>query len=215
MKKMELLVATLATSTVLLTGCTTTSAEPSISDLKPLTSTEAEAIYEQTADQAWEYVESQFPDAVRPVSTDLQPTSVDERPIKLAECLSAKGFPSEAQGDGGWTTEAIPKGQEQNFAIADYECRVTHPYDAELNRPATPGQLKWLYWYFTGDLMECLEEQGYQINEKPPSEAAFIEAAQNGTLDWSPYKLLEQQAQADLRDVRSMCPEYPDTYYGG
>lgn len=141
----------------------------------------------------------------------------EERGIAVATCLVERGYDSIGDRNGAWQTDGIPPGQEEAFAIAEFECLSAYPYFAELNRPPTAEQLDWLYYYYTHSLTDCLESEGFAIFTPPPSRDVFIAAltGESDEIPWSPYNDVPLLADAADQKLRDTCPEFPDTYTGG
>lgn len=96
-----------------------------------------------------------------------------------------------------------------SLAEARYVCEVEYPVDPIYYEPLSTAQLKELYSYRVGDLIACLEDNGYSVDVAPPSETLFVESGG----EWSPYAELSI-ASSDLAEISRTCPQVPSTLYG-
>jgi hypothetical protein len=135
-------------------------------------------------DFRWELVSRSYPDAVRPAVT-----VVDTTGAGAPACMS----------DGSMS--------EQN-AISDYVCLAQNP-------PVPPAMLTdaqagYLYDYWTGFVLPCYHENGYEIEAQPPTRDRFV--ARWPFQDWSPRPstlggedIIELFAELD-----QFCPGTPE-----
>ena len=94
-------------------------------------------------------------------------------------------------------------------------CYASIPFEAVYNTPPNDSQIEWLYHYFTRELADCIDSQGYAIPNNAPSFSQFREAMTgNGSEYWSPYVELPTLTPAETQTLRDVCVEYPDEYYG-
>ncbi|MGO1496891.1 MAG: hypothetical protein ACTJGQ_02500 [Agrococcus casei] len=177
---------------------------------------EAQQNYDEQAEGQWEAVVAKYPEAQRPDIESYSPASPNERPEQLADCLRQAGYPdAEAFPDGSVGVSPGPDDQELLYLISSYTCYASIPFEAVYNTPPNDSQIEWLYHYFTRELADCIDSQGYAIPNNAPSFSQFREAMTgNGSEYWSPYVELPTLTPAETQTLRDVCVEYPDEYYG-
>ncbi len=206
----ELLVASvLGCSLFALAGCG--SAGP---DFSPAVLSEAEAaeMIEAEIERRWEQLASQYPDAVRPQVEVVRTVDSHEWAEVVAACMNDNGFDASASRDGGLTSGTILAGQLEPYEMQLFACKAMYPLDPKYRLPFTEEQLKYLYWYYTNELRDCLEERGYEVTE-PPSEVRFLETFATAA-GWSPYDGILPRSQDAYLDLYEACPETPPELYG-
>ncbi|WP_411699504.1 hypothetical protein [Conyzicola sp.] len=135
-------------------------------------------------DCRWELVTRSYPEAVRPAVTVADTTGAGAR-----ACMS-DGLISEEN------------------AMSDYVCLAQNPPVP----PAalTDAQAGYLYDYWTGFVLPCYHENGYEVEAQPPIRADFV--ARWPFQNWSPRPstlggedIIELFAELD-----QFCPDTPD-----
>ncbi|WP_168627205.1 hypothetical protein [Cryobacterium sp. BB307] len=191
------------------TGCATTEAD---GDPVDTTSSLTDAqIIEESLDQHWNQVQTQYPSAVRPSVEIVRTISTDEWAQVMADCLTEEGFSSVRANDDG-SIEWGDISQVQAFDVARYVCTAKFPRDPKYQRPLTDAQLDRLYLYYVGDLTECLTGLGYQISP-PPSQQVFRETYYEDA--WLPIADAASRADSPEKwaEIVRRCPQAPDDLY--
>lgn len=194
-----------------LTACSSNS--PASTPSPAPTSSETAAGVADPLDDLWNfYVASQFPDAKRPNVNLVRYVAPNELSGVKADCLHEGGYPdASVTADGGLSYGVVPEGQEEALAIALYVCSVQFQSDPKFSGPLSAEQLDTLYDYYTGELAQCIEAQGFTVADAP-SRATFIDSYQS--TGWSPYQSLTQISQQQWDDLNEACPQWPSGFYG-
>lgn len=125
-------------------------------------------------------------------------------------CLNDAGFDATETPDGQGVSypqlSDSTLGESLNLAI--YTCEMQYPTQQKYMTPLSDQRLKDLYAYRTGELLSCLENEGYSVTATPPSETVFV---QSGGA-WSPFSEISF-AEEDLKRVYTACPQTPDSVY--
>lgn len=129
----------------------------------------------------------------------------------IAQCMSDAGFQASAEPDGGVKYEEIPEAQGEAQSVANYVCSVQYPVDPTYARPLNEEQLDYLYWYFTNELIPCLEEEGHSVSTAP-SRSTFID--QYDSNPWSPYSDVAAVSDAAWLAINEKCPQMPAELFG-
>lgn len=129
-------------------------------------------------------------------------------PVQIA-CMNEAGFAATLTDDGeGISWPALTDGSLiENMNLARYVCEVKYPVDPRFYDPLTNDQLRFLYAYRSGELIDCLAAAGYSVSG-PPSESVFIES--EGV--WSPYSDI-RVSEGDSGLLQRKCPQNPDELY--
>ncbi len=130
--------------------------------------------------------------------------SLDEWGPAQVDCLQEAGFDVSPtpDGDGVRFPEVTEPGLVASLNEARYRCELEYPVELKYVTPLSNAQLEAVYEYRTGDLIECLEEEGFRVASDAPSETVFIESG--GA--WSPYGSISSST-TDIAQVRDRCPE--------
>ncbi|GAB3128498.1 hypothetical protein GCM10027056_29940 [Glaciibacter psychrotolerans] len=126
-------------------------------------------------------------------------------------CLNDAGFDVTESPDGQgiryppFTDPAL----KQSLNLAIFTCEMQYPTQQKYMTPLSTEGLELLYAYRTGELLQCLDDEGYGVTARPPSQTVFIQS--DGV--WTPYSDLSI-AQNDLKRVFAACPQTPDSVYG-
>lgn len=145
---------------------------------------------------------------------DVQPIrliSLQEYASTQVPCLQAAGFAVgyTADGEGVSYPQLSDPALQQSFNLAVYTCELQYPVQQRYVVPLSTDGLKALYAYRTGELVGCLESEGYNVSADPPSETVFV---QSGGM-WSPYQGLAIDS-SDTKQIYADCPQTPDDIYG-
>ncbi|UOE42828.1 hypothetical protein [Agromyces larvae] len=189
----------------MMTGCAADGPPPSASR-----QTETyDALTLDLIDQRWEQVASQFPNAVRPEVRLVRYVTPESAPAELAGCLVDEGFPdAEIRADGNLETGPMSVAQQQAYAVGLWKCSAMFPYDPAFNQKLTEQQIGRIYEYYTQELTDCLDREGYMV-EEPPSEASFIEGYYSEPELWSPYARLAISSESESMRLHRECPAMP------
>lgn len=115
-----------------------------------------------------------------------------------AACMTASGFLTYLDSDGNYTIENGGRDQEM-FAAADF---CDNRMYSLLPPPTEPTEEYFSDYYdFLVELKECVEAQGYFV-EEPPSREAFIEASLSQSDIWHPY-----EHASNWEDLEKVCPQ--------
>jgi hypothetical protein len=206
--------AAVTIAALLLTGCATVppgTATPAVHSALPtpdeLTETERTEIAAGLEADALARLTHAFPEATIPAVARERFIDIEDYAEVMAQCLNESGLNATAESDGGFVTE-IPTGQEEAYAIGDYTCHLKFPVDPRYFAPLNESQLTYLYDYLTGELTDCLETNGYDI-EEPPTREAFS----NSEGDWSPYTDLNPPGSL-WASLEKQCPQSPEGLFG-
>lgn len=127
------------------------------------------------------------------------------------ECLTEAGYDvgETTDGQGIKYPEPTDDAMASSLNLAIYTCEMKYPVEQKYMAPLSTDQLEELYAYRTGELLECLEDEGYPVSDDPPSETVFIQS--KGA--WSPYESISI-AQNDAQRVNDNCPQTLKSIYG-
>ena len=152
---------------------------------EPMTPERAADFIQRFQDYRWELVAQSYPHAVRPAVT-----VVDTTGSGVTACVS----------DGSMMVEEV--------ALSDYVCFAQNP-------PVPPAALSdeqaaYLYDYWTGFVVPCYAENGYEMEQQPPSRDYFVThwPFQN----WSPRpSTLGGKEIIDIyQQLDGLCPSTPE-----
>jgi hypothetical protein len=171
----------------------------------PLSEAEATAALQQQADEAWDFVASRYPEAVRPDVAKVRYVSGDEWAQVMVDCLQEQGIDAELSEDGGYGTQGT-EAQALAHDLAQYVCNVQYPTDPSLAQPLTPDEIAFIYDYYIQVQVPCLVNEGYEV-EPAPSREVFADTY--GTAEmWSPYNSVSPGAgPAEWRRINEACPQ--------
>src|SRR5690625_1879330 len=79
----------------------------------------------------------------------------------FSTCMTQAGFAAEADGLSGVAFGDVPTAQEQAFAEAHFTCSAQYPVHPRYGRPWSSEQRGVVYDYYVGELVPCLEAEGY------------------------------------------------------
>lgn len=206
----QAMVSALLALLVALSACSTAIRPP---DLPDYSAAEMEAQTAADNQRALDALLRDFPDAEVPDVDRVRLVSVEEWPVAIAECLSAKGFVAIAEG-GGLSTSA-PFGQELPYAIAYYVCSVEYPINPREMVPLVNDQIRYLYEYYTEVMTPCLDAEGYEVPEAPSLQTFVSTYGQPGS--WAPYTLVAEavSSQEEWDRINRLCTQTPASLFGG
>lgn len=145
---------------------------------------------------------------------DVQPIrfiTLNEWGSTQVACLVDAGFDvtESADGDGVSYPQLSDPALRQSLNLAIYTCELQYPTEQKYMTPLSTDGLELLYTYRTGELLQCLADEGYEVTATPPSQTVFVQS--DGA--WSPFGEISI-AKDDLKRVYSTCPQTPDSVYG-
>jgi hypothetical protein len=197
---------------LVLTGCGTTSEPAPTSAPQRSPSPQELELIADLNDREWAAVVALHPGAVRPDVQVVRMIEPDDWSTVMVSCLLDAGYPDvHAVPGGGVTPGEMPVSQLESYAVARWACAAAYPLDPRYTTPFTDDQLRALYAYLSGELTDCLTEQGYTVSA-PPSETTFVESYEESP--WSPYEAVPpgiSQEQWDL--LNTSCPQLPSDLY--
>lgn len=161
--------------------------------------------YEQYVDDQRDALQSMHPDVEIPDTELIRYVSLYEWAPAIVDCMLEQGFGASLLSDGGVSYEEPPAGQEEGLAVAAYVCAVEYP--VELTEQLNDVQLRKLYNYYVNDLVPCLADEGYDINDIPSFET-FRD--RYGSSPWSPYSSVSPSTQLGWDAINAACPQNPD-----
>lgn len=197
-----------------LSACTVSSSDrlppPTLSDLTPLSEEEA---YEQQRTSAIEGFETMHPGVPVPAIEFVRFVTPEEWAAVTAECMTAAGFTATVSDDGGVEYGGIPVDQAVALDLASLECRLQHPMDPRYSAPLSAYQIQYLYEYYVYDLVPCLEDEGFDIDEAP-SFQVYAETYDTEEM-WTPYSRIAIDGRASDWDALNVrCPQAPADLFG-
>lgn len=127
----------------------------------------------------------------------------------VGRCMDEAGWPNLAEEEE--TTEfLVPEGQWQAFHEAHYQCYAQYPLAPEFYQRHNLDQLKALWVYQTGEMLECLDARGFRP-EDPPTLERFVSDYENDVVPrWFPY---DNVPDPDRIEVELECPLLPEGFY--
>lgn len=130
----------------------------------------------------------------------------DEVDTVYRECMSGSG--SGYSGDG--VGFIVPEGQESQFALAQYTCRMQHPVKQKYAQDWGKEQVQIQYQWTRDFLIPCLEEYGHPINSALPSEAKFVETWDSDS--YFPFEEVSLSVTGEeynlaWAELESQCPQ--------
>jgi len=152
---------------------------------EPMTPERTADFVSRFLDQQWELVSVPYPDAVRP--TVAQEEDADGG---INACISeASGTPKEA-------------------AIAQYVCFARFP--SPPSNMLTHDQARYLYDYWTGFVVPCYRDNGFDVQGTPPARETFV--AEWPLQHWAPMPVRDgESVYGDQYDeLESLCPGVVD-----
>jgi len=128
----------------------------------------------------------------------------------MVGCLIEQGFDVQlTQDKEGIDYSRVSPDLAESLNLADYVCAAQYTVDPRYQAPLTASQLQLLYYYYTSELIPCLENAGFDIAE-PPSFAVFAEEYPTPS-GWAPYSELpiESLSDEDFLALEERCPQSP------
>lgn len=191
-----------------LTGCARDSSPPPVPTANALSATETASLIQSQLDELWK--NAGIDDSKRPIVERMRIIAPSEWASTIAECMTAAGLTGvSASPNGGLETTAVPREQLGAYSLAQYTCQAMYPTDPSYYLPLNESQLRYLYYYYSHDVKECLENAGESISD-PPSEQAFIDNYSDNA--WNPYDDVLPQT---INELEVTCPpQIPDALFG-
>lgn len=203
MKKLAALVLTGAG--LLLAGCVSTAAPASVGPT--YSPAELSRLVQETLDDQWAYVSSNYPDAIRPVVPIVRYTTMQDQSETYVACLRDAGFDVALGGNGqGVVSEGLVS-QAEAYDLAYYTCQAMYPLDPAFRVPLTKQEVEFIYDYLVGDLSDCLRDAGVEP-ATAPSFQSFLETYGTDST-WSPYEGITVESQERFDELNRSCPQYP------
>jgi hypothetical protein len=146
-------------------------------------------------------------------------TSPDEYAAVMVPCLTEQGIPARSLPDGGVTIGEMPEDQWILANEAMYRCLVRFPTHPRYTEPPTEDQIRLIYEYWTGELAECLENEGYPVSQPPTFPVFLASYGASGVEQWHPYPEDDPRLQDpdEWYRLNEVCPQslptevlYPD-----
>ncbi|RIJ44075.1 hypothetical protein DZG00_16190, partial [Clavibacter lycopersici] len=149
------------------------------------------------ADQQWDLVLEQQPDAVRPdVGTERLVDDQEDHAEQQVACLREAGVEASMSGQDGYTiVDADP--------VAVYGCAVRFPLRDVGAR--SDAELAYIHDYYVSFLLPCYAAEGRPYVGEVPGVDEFVETGRTERA-WSPFP--ERMAG----QLSAACPELPEAY---
>ncbi|RRD05460.1 hypothetical protein EII34_06945 [Arachnia propionica] len=135
----------------------------------------------------------------------------------VAQCLTERGFPAEAEVDSRgviFPNGGSPEEQDDALEIAWYVCQAEYSLDPRYHDDWNEEQLGVVYDYFTQHYIPCMKAHDQPVNEKnKPTRDVYIATYNDEDADpWWPYPVAVVP-----QHVKKACPELPPdkALYGG
>ncbi|ANJ25422.1 hypothetical protein ATC03_00185 [Agromyces aureus] len=206
---MPLRVAVVALAITTLGGCASSSDVP-IPTPAALSTSESETILAEQLAQSWKMYGADGED--RPEIPVVRTISRSEWGEVMAACMAEQGFSVTIGSDGGMGSGDLPESQAGAYNLAIYVCDASYPLDPKYSAPLNESQQRYLFDYLTTDLVECLEDQGFDTGSAP-SWQKFAEGLESGTM-WNPFTALPDVSPKRFQEIESACPQSPPRLYG-
>ncbi|HEY8452598.1 MAG: hypothetical protein FWJ70_16410 [Micromonosporaceae bacterium] len=123
-------------------------------------------------------------------------------------CLRDQGFEAEETFDGGVQFGDVPSELASAQQQAMYRCEVMYPVHPRYSLPLTDGQIRVIYDYFVGPLVDCLTAEGYDVPAAPPWET-FLADHNSPKGAWHPYDAVDPTTEAQWQQINEKCPQSP------
>jgi hypothetical protein len=165
-----------------------------------------------------DYLDTNAEVLARTLGIDDPPDVQPIRLITLSEwgsaqraCLNQAGYEVTGTSDGQGVSypRISDPALKESLNLAIYTCELQYPVQQKYMTPLSTEGLELLYAYRTGELITCLENEGYGISAEPPSQTVFVQS--DGM--WSPFDAIAI-AEKDLKRVFAACPQTPEAVYG-
>lgn len=148
-------------------------------------------------------------------SSGPQPTAkhetLEEWNEAVIRCLHDEGWTSArltTDGNGvGLEVPEVTAEQRPAFQLVLDQCNSAAGAPPNSD-PLSEAEISEIYTHLLGAVV-CLEEQGFNVAEPPPSEAVFMEDYLSGEPPWSPFLGLPAMSQTEWDSLMSACPQTP------
>lgn len=132
----------------------------------------------------------------------------DEWIVATVECLRDAGWDAQADFEqDGFEIPSFTFEQRDALMKAEADC-ARSVGELPDEPPMSAEEIGEQYDYFVEELIPCLTERGYQVDD-PPSRDAFVEAYYSND-SWSPYLNVDPVTEDDWREINRECPQDPD-----
>lgn len=165
-------------------------------------------LYDEMAAASRDMLTSRYPDAQIPSVEIVRYITADEWGTTMAACMTEQGFGATVRSDGGISYDLTAPGQDEAQAIAKYTCDLQYPVE---QTKVTDAQLRILYDYNVGELVPCLEGQGYPVSQAP---SFTTYKASYETQPWVPYSDVPAMSQDQFDELNRVCPQLPEELGG-
>ena len=144
--------------------------------------------------------------------------SLEQSNIKMAECLTGKGFGSHVNPKGGVASNgSIPESQEAAYNLASYECYAMYFLNPEFLTDWSEDQLRVIWDYWDEYYIPCLAAHGFTVDtsERPARETYVATFHTDAEHRWFPSNDGSLLFQIPL-EVWKTCPNTPPAsqFYG-
>ncbi len=154
-----------------------------------------------------------------PPSTEIvRVIAPDEQPEVWQACMQEAGYEVSVTSDGGLTPpQDLPDDQWGAYDLANYICHAQYPVDQSLVPQFGTEQVDVLYGYYVEELVPCLQERGFEVDEPPTIEtfrASWVsgdEGLHASESTWFPYTAVDaaEISMDEWEAVNAACPQSP------
>ncbi len=166
---------------------------------------------ENLLDFMWQMVLQYEPDAERPEVPLIRVVNLAEIAEVQAACIREAGFEVKVWPDGTFSSSPGHESQMGAFWKMRYSCLSQYPLDSKYDRPFDDAQVRALYDYQRTTLVECLSNQGFDV-QAAPSWETYLESRLTPDF-WSPYRDVTGVGSHRLFEIKAACPETPEYIY--
>ena len=128
----------------------------------------------------------------------------------VVACVQDAGWPTaelNSTGDGISVPDLTAQ-QREDFRRAHDVC-AERAGEAPNSAPLSEDQVRELYAHLV-EMVDCIEDRGYEVASEPPSETVFVETYLSGEPPWSPYVGLDtSMSPSDWDELNRLCPQAP------
>ncbi|GAB2461092.1 hypothetical protein HD599_001105 [Conyzicola lurida] len=122
------------------------------------------------------------------------------------QCMADSGYTNYKAEQGGYSAWSEGTGPSVEEQVASYVCQIRFPWAADPRFVLSDAQREYVYTYYAGFLIPCLEIRGHAVVDVP-SRDEFLDIEMGV---WNPYYVVElPRDRADDERLRAECPEMP------